>query len=562
MFDSLFEHKTSSLAEAAHAAGGHVTESQSEAAQTKLQSLEHGASFRLLASAVLAYLSIHVPGFALLLPKFGVTYWGLKDAFAKAAVHGGTNAAANTGALMQTLSAGFVTEARLDHLGQTFGAAFSPTIADAHSTLVEQGSAHVTFAAHADATHPVSEHHDLTPDQLVLRDSIAKDLGISPDLITLEPDGSFGIEDAQGHQIARVVRVDSLDKGTASWYEHNGGAHHTYIVETMPGDDHPMETARKLVKLKAIHEGDTIYFADHKNDDYLGLCYKNNQLLKVNFDGTWVCHGHGCPVAETVNNGSAAAEVVVPPPDAPVTVTLPCTDAHGHLTGKVLTILEFPNKEAALDAVRHGTPDAWYTGDDGLIHRVTHVNGQVCDVVEKVSVDGGPSVPLAGTDVAAWYDQHGFFPSERQAIVMNPDGTWHYMYTPEQEADRTLAMYGATEAGVDPDSWNKMLALPTPDIFADPHATLEQCTQALLDEAKANGIPLDPSGAHNLAVLIREGQTGETPLHFNDAGTAAGAAFDDVPVTEDGHMRPLGSVLHDVARNGVVTERTLAGAGH
>ncbi len=187
------------------------------------------------------------------------------------------------------------------------------------ASVQPESTAQVIDASY-DASSP--EGSAYTPEDVrvqEIRAAVAEDLGISnTDAIQVTFDAygnpEISVVNAKGTVIARIVPIDSLDSGTAAWFTKNVDADQTYIISTLEGDAKPFTTARELMRLGVINKDDIIYFNDHLSDDSKGFCYKNNQLLVINYDGTWTCQGDDCPPVAPVAEPKAAEPEIIPAP--------------------------------------------------------------------------------------------------------------------------------------------------------------------------------------------------------------------------------------------------------
>lgn len=178
----------------------------------------------------------------------------------------------------------------------------------ADSAAVTSSTAPEAAAPLVDVSYTPDAGTDTTPGSEVvddprveaLRADIARDLNIpNTESVQIDFDASgqpeIRIVDRNGSTIAKIIPIESLDNGTERWFLNNVDADRRYIISTLEGDATPYATARELMRLGFVQKDDIIYFNDHLNDDQKGFCYRNNQLLVINFDGTWTCNGPDCP---------------------------------------------------------------------------------------------------------------------------------------------------------------------------------------------------------------------------------------------------------------------------
>jgi len=179
--------------------------------------------------------------------------------------------------------------------------------------------------APAEPNAEAAEAVDTIAEQIAaLKAEVAADLGVdNTDAINVEitPDGTprITVVDENGVTLANIVPKDSLDQ---AWFPQSV-TDQKYIVATLEGDTHPYSTARELTRLGVIQKDDVFYFTEHLSDDDKGFCYKNNQLLISNFDGTWTCHGPDCPpippavdIPVVPEPHSAVADIAPPEPES------------------------------------------------------------------------------------------------------------------------------------------------------------------------------------------------------------------------------------------------------
>lgn len=222
-------------------------------------------------------------------------------------------------------------------LGLTFAGVDNDLLADAGPELYgpqewDASTATITpasYEAPADDATSETTNESLEARAEAIKADVVADLGIlNPDAVSVAFDALgnpvISIVDGSGQTIAQIERVDSLDRPTSRWVTNNVDGSPEYIVSTLAGDSSPYGTARKLVDLGVIEQGDIIYYTDHLNDDVRGACYMNNQLLVIDYSGTWTAD---CPPTQPEPEPEPIPEpepvAVVEPTPEPVVVSEP-----------------------------------------------------------------------------------------------------------------------------------------------------------------------------------------------------------------------------------------------
>lgn len=185
----------------------------------------------------------------------------------------------------------------------------SATVADTEKPQKENSVPPVSSSEGSSSLPPESQPSEPTPESLektteqieaervaALKESVAKDLGMTDeakeairiekdasgnDVITLVKAGENGEE-----AVARIISKESIGRGESD----------EFIVATLPGDTSPFTTGRELIAMGVMKEGDILYFTDHEADDVKGACFKNNDLLLLDYSGTSSCE----PAAQNI----------------------------------------------------------------------------------------------------------------------------------------------------------------------------------------------------------------------------------------------------------------------